>query len=92
VTKPSKTLETSGTSLREDRLPQRTTSWTDWSIVALALEETHELYAVVWWLDKQGVRRVMFRTWAIFYRTRPSHIDVMRIVHGGMRIGPLFRR
>jgi plasmid stabilization system protein ParE len=34
----------------------------------------------------------MFRTWAIFYRVLPSHIDVMRIVHGGMRMETLFRR
>ena len=57
---------------------------------ALRLDENPHLYAIVWWLEEHGVRRMNVRSWAIFYRILPSHIDVARIVHGGMRMEKLF--
>ena len=30
-----------------------------------------------------GYRRAMFRTWAVYYRILETHVDIVRIVHGG---------
>lgn len=36
-----------------------------------------------------GTRRVLVRTWAIFYEIAPSHVEVVRIVHGGRDVNAL---
>ena len=36
-----------------------------------------------------GTRRVMVRTWAIFYEVAQSHVEVVRMVHGGRNVGSL---
>jgi len=36
-----------------------------------------------------GTRRVMLRTWAIFYEVAPSRVEVLRIVHGGRDVAAL---
>jgi plasmid stabilization system protein ParE len=36
-----------------------------------------------------GTRRVMVRTWAIFYEVVPSHVEVVRMVHGNLDVAAL---
>lgn len=36
-----------------------------------------------------GTRRVVVRTWAIFYEVTSSHVQVLRIVHGGRDVTAL---
>jgi plasmid stabilization system protein ParE len=36
-----------------------------------------------------GTRRVMVRTWAIFYEVAPSQVEVVRIAHGGRDVTAL---
>jgi plasmid stabilization system protein ParE len=43
-------------------------------------------YSIVEGGGELPVRRTTVRTWAIFFRVKDNHVQIVRIVHGGRRI------